>query len=75
MYYKNSLFYGAFQNVLQISSPALQAHFDPVGKVLDDPLPYSSLGIALMTAVIAAFWLGMVWGLLPYILSLRCPNR
>jgi len=25
------------KNVLQISSPALQAHLDPAGKVLDDP--------------------------------------
>ena len=27
----------ALQNVLQMSSPALQAHLDPAGKVLDDP--------------------------------------
>jgi len=25
------------KNVLQMSSPALQAHLDPVGKALDDP--------------------------------------
>jgi len=38
-------------------------------------LPHSSLGIALIAAVIAAFMSGTVWGLLPYILSLRYPHR
>ena len=37
LYYKNSLFYRRSKNVLQMSSPALQAHLDPAGKVLDDP--------------------------------------
>ena len=27
----------ALKNVLQMSSPALQAHLDPAGKVIDDP--------------------------------------
>ena len=38
-------------------------------------LPRSSLGIALIAAVIAAFRSGIVWGLLPYTLSLRYPHR
>ena len=38
-------------------------------------LPHSSLGIALIAAVIAAFRSGLVWGLLPYTLSLRYPHR
>jgi len=33
-------------------------------------LPHSSLGIALIAAVITAFRSGIVWGLLPYTLSL-----
>jgi len=37
LYYKNSLFHWRSKNVLQMSSPALQAHLDPAGKVLDDP--------------------------------------
>ena len=37
LYYKNSLFRWRSKNVLQMSSPALQAHLGPVGKVLDDP--------------------------------------
>ena len=37
-------------------------------------LPHSSLGIALIAAVIAAFRSGTVWGLLPYTLSLRYPH-
>ena len=55
-----------------MSSPALQAHLDPAGKVLDDP-PHSSLGIALTAAVISALRSGIVWGLLPCTLSLRYP--
>jgi len=35
LYYKNSLFQWRSKNVLQMSSPALQAHSDPAGKVLD----------------------------------------
>ena len=38
------------------------------------PLPHSSLGIPLIGAVIAAFRSGIVWGLLPYTLSLRYPH-
>jgi len=38
-------------------------------------LPHSSLGIALIVAVIAAFRSGIVWGFLPYTLSLRYPHR
>ena len=34
--------------------PALQSHLDPACKVLEDP-PHSSLGIAFVAAVIAAF--------------------
>ena len=34
---KNSLFHWRSKNVLHMSSPALQAHLDPTGKVLDDP--------------------------------------
>jgi len=60
----------ALKNVLQMSSPALQAHLDQAGKGLDD-LPHSSLGIALIAAVIAAFRSGIAWGLLPYTLPLR----
>jgi len=37
-------------------------------------LPHSSLGIALIAAVIATFRSGIVWGLLPYTLSLRYPT-
>jgi len=37
-------------------------------------LPHSSLGIALIAAVIGAFRSGIVWGLLPYTLSLRYPT-
>ena len=37
LYYKNSLFHWRSKNVLQMSSPALKAHLDPAGKVLDDP--------------------------------------
>ena len=37
-------------------------------------LPHSSLGIALIAAVIAAVRSGIVWGLLPYTLSLRYPH-
>ena len=37
-------------------------------------LPHSALGIALIAAVIAAFRSGIVWGLLPYPLSLRYPT-
>ena len=37
-------------------------------------LPHSSLGIALIAAVIAAFRSGIVWGLLPYTMSLRYPH-
>jgi len=74
MYYKNALFHWRSKNVLQMSSPALQAHLDPAGKVLDDT-PHSSLGIALIAALIAAFRSGIVWGLLPYTLSLRYPLR
>jgi len=37
-------------------------------------LPHSSLGIALIAAVIAAFRSGIVAGLLPYTLSLRYPH-
>ena len=33
-----------------MSSPALQAHLDPAGKVLDDP-PAFALGIALIAVV------------------------
>jgi len=36
LYYKNSLFHWRSKNVLQMSSPALQAHLDTAGKVLDD---------------------------------------
>ena len=35
--YKNSLFHWRSKNVFQMSSPALEAHLDPAGKVLDDP--------------------------------------
>ena len=59
----------ASKNVLQIVSPALQAHLDPA------TLPNSSLGIAFMAAVIAAFRSGILWGLLTYTLSLRYPHR
>ena len=38
-------------------------------------LPHSSLGIALIVDVIAAFRSRIVWGLLPYTLSLRYPHR
>jgi len=38
-------------------------------------LPHSFLGIALIATVIAAFRSGIVWGLLPYTLSLRYPRR
>jgi len=37
LYYKNSLFHWRSKNVLQMSSPTLQAHLDPAGKILDDP--------------------------------------
>ena len=37
-------------------------------------LPHSSLGIAFIAAVIAAFRSGIVWGLLPYTLSSRYPT-
>ena len=37
LYYKKSLFQWRSKNVLQMSSPALKAHLDPAGKVLDDP--------------------------------------
>jgi len=37
LYYKNSLFHWSSKNVLQMSSPALQARLDPASKVLDDP--------------------------------------
>ena len=37
-------------------------------------LPHSSLGIAPIAAVIAAFRSGIVWGLSPYTLSLRYPH-
>ena len=50
------------KKVLQMSSRALQAHLDPAGKVLD-ALPHSSLGIALIVAMISAFRSGIVWGL------------
>jgi len=53
-----------------MSSPALQAHLDLAGKVLDDP----PLGITLIAAVIAAFRSGIVWGLLPHTLFLRYPH-
>ena len=36
--------------------------------------PHSSLGIAFIAAVIAAFRSGIVWGLLPHTLSLRYPH-
>ena len=51
-------------------SPALQAHLDSAGTVLDN-LPHSSLWVALIATVIAAFRSGIVWGLLPYTLSLK----
>ena len=35
--FKNSLLHWRSKNVLQMSSPALQAHLDPAGKVFDDP--------------------------------------
>jgi len=54
-----------------MSSPALQAHLDQAGKVLDDHPACLSLGIALIAAVIADFRSGVVWGLLPNTLSLR----
>jgi len=60
--------------VLQKSSPALQAHLDPAGK-FSMTFPHSSIGIALIAAGIAAFRSGIVWGLLPYTLSLRYPHR
>ena len=44
LYYKNSLFHWRSKNVLQMSSPALQAHLDPAGKVLDDPPAFLSWG-------------------------------
>ena len=37
LYYKNYLFHWRSKNVLQMVTPALQAHFDPAGKVFDDP--------------------------------------
>ena len=37
-------------------------------------LPHSSIGIAHIAVVIAAFRSGIVWGLLPYTLSLRHPT-
>ena len=46
LYYKNSLFDWHSKNVLQMSSPSLQAHLDPAGKVLDDP-PLESLLLLL----------------------------
>ena len=36
LYYKNYLFHWRSKNVLQMRSPALQAHLDSTGKVLDD---------------------------------------
>ena len=73
LYYKNTLFHWRSKNVLQMSSPALQAHLDPAGKVLYDPpafFPWDHIA-----AVIAAFRSGIVWGLLPYTLFLRYPHR
>jgi len=51
-----------------MSSPALQARLDPGGK-FSMTLPHSSLGIALIAAVIAAFRSGIVWGLLHPVLK------
>ena len=63
----------ALKNVLQLSSPALQAHLDPVGKVLDDPpafLPrdrsYCCFDCCLQVRDSV--------GLLPNTLSLRYPH-
>ena len=39
-YYKNSLFHLYSKNVLQMSSSALQAHLDQMGKVLYDHLAF-----------------------------------
>jgi len=52
-----------------MSSPAPQAHLDQQAK-FSMTLPHSSLGIALIATVIAAFRSGIVWGLLPYTLVL-----
>ena len=74
LYFKNSLFHWDSKNVLQMSSPALQAIWIRRAK-FSMTLPHSSLGIALIVAVIAAFRSGIVWGFLPYTLSLRYPHR
>ena len=37
LYYKNSFFPWRSKNVVQMTSPALEACLDPAGKVLDDP--------------------------------------
>ena len=69
LYYKNSLFHWRSKNVLQMSSLALQAHLDPAKFSMT--LPHSSLGVGVIAALIAAFRSAIVWGLLPYTLSLR----
>ena len=43
VYYKNSLFHWHSKNVLQMSSPALQAHLDPVSSEISDLCEISDL--------------------------------
>ena len=40
LYYKTSLFHWRSKNVLEMSSPALQALLDPAGKIFDDPTSF-----------------------------------
>ena len=69
LYYKNSLFHWRSKNVLQMSSRRCRHIWIRRAK-FSMTLPHSYLGIALIAAVIAAFKSGIVWGLLPYTLSL-----
>ena len=54
------------KHIFQMSPLALQADLDSPGKG-----PSSSLGKALVAAVVATLWSGMVWGLCSYTLSFR----
>jgi len=57
-----------FQNILQMSTSALQAIPSPTCKIVNVSL---TLGIVLILAVRTVFSSGIVWGLSLYTLSLR----
>ena len=58
-----------------MSSPVPQSHFDLAGKVLDDLPAYFSLRVTLIVAVVVDSMSELVWGVLPYTLFSRYPQR